>query len=179
MLSIFFTSLFFLLTPIDPAEYHAYITGTFTSTAQAQGDPTHTFDDVTIDTYKLFTDSIGGTWFYTQQYETKHPTHPYRQRLYYIIPQGNLLKQFIYLYPTGTYKAGCDITIRKLAPATYYGITHATSCTATFRNSTYTTAAFLVTPAGIISWERGYTNTHQQIWGSIIGPYHFQKRSIP
>lgn len=78
-------------------------------------------------------------------------------------------------------KQGCDIKIIKVYQKDntpiLYGSTNQNDCVATFNGSTYTQVDFLILPNGLISWERGYNENHEQVWGPEESPYLFLKVS--
>jgi CpeT protein len=57
----------------------------------------------------------------------------------------------------------------------YYGSTNEMECKGTFRGATHTTSHFKVHSNGIVSWERGWNDNGEQVWGSTKGPYFYIK----
>lgn len=175
-----------LSLPVNLGEYVRMISGTFSTRNQSMVDST--FDHVVVHTQPIRRDSTG-VWVYTQQGTINTP--PYRQRVYHITSQDTVLVQKTYMLKNPTkvsprsiqrirlqdleYKAGCDILIRKESPTAYIGNTDDRSCSATFRNSTYVTTSFMVTPHIIASWERGWDDSGKQVWGSTHGHYIYEK----
>lgn len=78
-------------------------------------------------------------------------------------------------------KQGCDIKIIKVwskdNTPILYGSTNQNDCIASFNGSTYTQVEFLILPIGLISWERGYNENDEQVWGPEQSPYLFLKVS--
>jgi len=78
-------------------------------------------------------------------------------------------------------KPGCDIHILKVyqkeGTPILYGSTNDNDCVATFNGSTYTQVDFLILPNSLISWERGYNDNNEQVWGPEESPYLFMKVS--
>lgn len=78
-------------------------------------------------------------------------------------------------------KQGCDIKIIKVYQKDntpiLYGSTNQNDCVASFNGSTYTQVEFLILPIGLISWERGYNENDEQVWGPEQSPYLFMKVS--
>lgn len=78
-------------------------------------------------------------------------------------------------------KPGCDIHIVKVwekdGTPILYGSTNENDCVATFNGSTYTQVNFLILPNSLISWERGYNDKNEQVWGPKESPYLFMKVS--
>lgn len=173
--------------PPDINQYVKYISGNFSTYNQSLIDST--FDNVLVYTRVVRRDNRG-IWVYTEQGEARNYT-PYRQRVYLITNQDSVLLQKIYTiknpqqfsrrnfarisFDDLEYKQGCDVIIRKMAPEMYKGTTDSNTCVATFRGSTYTTSIFMVRPYGVISWERGWNDNHQQVWGSTRGYYIYEK----
>jgi len=178
-------------------DYVKRITGTFSTVEQHKQDST--FDDVRVYTKVIRKDKGGIYWVYTEQGETKN-YKPYRQRVYQISIVDNLLitlkiyyikNQEKFSYFNSSFKSitqediylkpGCDIYIVYSQIAAnlmaYSGKTNSRNCVATFRGSTYTTSEFIVYSDKVMSWERGWNDRDEQVWGSRKGPYIFKKIS--
>lgn len=185
----------FLLLPTitfsqNTKQYTKSISGVFWTKEQHSRDST--FDNVIVRTNLIRKDSDGTHWMYTEQGEFENYT-PYRkrvyqlkliedviwQRIYYIKDEEN----FSYLnYKSITEgdiipKEGCDIWIRYNGRGIYNGSTDGNNCVATFRGSTHVTTDFWVKRREVGSWERGWNDNGEQVWGSERGYYIYKKIS--
>lgn len=174
-------------------DYTKRITGIFSTLEQHKEDST--FDDVRVYTKLIRKDMNGIYWVYTEQGETKN-YKPYRQRVYQLAIVDGLIKQriyyiknqekFSYFNPKSIkqitladiyLKQGCDLDIQWIGDGVYGGKTNDKNCIATFRGSSYTTTDFMVYEDEIHSWERGWNNIDEQVWGSRKGHYFYKKIS--
>jgi hypothetical protein len=175
----------------DLKEYVKRISGTFSTLEQHKEDST--FDDVTVHTKLIRKDKNGIYWVYTEQGETKNYA-PYRQRVYQIALVDDYIKLRIYylndISKHSYFKAetiknieigdiklkpGCDLVIVSKGDGVYGGQTNDKSCIATFRGSTYNTTDFEVHKEYVKSWERGWNDKGEQVWGSRRGYYIYKK----
>jgi hypothetical protein len=185
--NIMFALILALVLQVDTNEYVKMISGTFSTYHQSVMDST--FDNVIVHTRPIRKDKYG-VWVYTEQGEAKNYV-PYRQRVYLITQQDSVLLQRTFTIKNPQrfsiltadmfsvddleYKQGCDIRIYKKFHTMYMGMTDGTNCVATFRGSVYVTSTFMVLPYGVVSWERGYDNNHNQVWGSQHGYYIYER----
>ena len=174
-------------------DYVNRITGTFSTAEQHKEDST--YDDVRVYTKLIRKDINGIYWVYTEQGEAKD-YKPYRQRVYQIALVDDYIKlriyyiknqqNFSYFNPKSIksitlndiyLKPGCDLNIQWVGDGVYGGKTEDKKCVATFRGSTYTTTDFMVYEDEIHSWERGWNDKDEQVWGSSKGHYFYKKIS--
>jgi CpeT protein len=174
-------------------EYVNRITGIFSTYEQHQQDST--FDNVVVYTKLIRRDKNNIYWVYTEQGEAKNYV-PYRQRVYQIALVEDYIKLRIYYLNDITkhsffkpetiknitladikLKPGCDLDIHPRYDKLYNGRTNDKKCIATFRGSTYTTTDFYVYEDAIHSWERGWNDKDEQVWGSTKGYYIYKKIS--
>ena len=181
------------LTQKNLKQYTKTITGVFSTKEQHLIDST--FDDVMVYTKLIRKDINGIYWIYTEQGETRN-YKPYRQRVYQLaIVDGKILQRIYYLKDITkhsffkpqtitsitladiTLKQGCDLSIDFITKGIYGGKTNDKNCIATFRGSTYTTTDFMVYSDKVMSWERGWNDKDEQVWGSRKGHYIYKKIS--
>ena len=194
ILSLFLSTYSFgQMTNKNLKDYVKRITGTFSTAEQHKEDST--FDDVRVYTKLIRKDINNIYWVYTEQGETKN-YKPYRQRIYQIALVDNLIKlriyyiknqeKFSYFNPKSIQsitlkdiylKPGCDLDIQWVGDGVYGGKTEDKKCIATFRGSTYTTSEFMIYEDAVHSWERGWNDKDEQVWGSSKGYYIYQKIS--
>jgi hypothetical protein len=187
------TNSFGQLDKKDLKEYVKRITGTFSTEEQHKEDST--FDNVRVYTKLIRKDKNNIYWVYTEQGEFVNYT-PYRQRVYQIALVDDYIKLRIYYLNDITkhsyfkpetiknitladikLKRGCDLDIRLRGDGVYGGQTDDKKCIATFRGSTYTTTDFWVYEDMVMSWERGWNDKDEHVWGSSKGHYFYKKIS--
>jgi hypothetical protein len=181
-----------LVDGYDVQQYVSRITGKFATTQQHLEEPY--FDDVTVETY-YFRDDIYGKWLYTEQSNTVD-TIPYRRRIYLISwLNDTTIVSKVYQLPSKIptdyksithflsditfddirYMNGCDIYIRKGIDSNYYGEISIYECKGTFRGANYTTSEFRAYSHMVVSWERGWKYSGEQVWGSSRGFYYYRR----
>ncbi len=192
-----------LLAPMVPAdEEHkadlddlaSWMAGTFSSAAQAAGDPE--FFDISLHIAPIWTDRTDGRWFYVEQAVSEAQNLPYRQRVYRLaelVPGLFQFEIFTLADPTAVIGAwisedplnelspedleerdGCAILLRRRGDS-FVGSTLASLCTSTLRGAAYATSEVIVTPQGIVSWDRGFADDGIQVWGAVKGGLVFDR----
>jgi len=192
-----------LLTPVidfadddvgDLEKLAAWMTGTFSTAVQAAEDSE--LFDISLHVTPIWPDRTDGFWFYVEQAVTEHPGRPYRQRVYRVrelVP--GLFENQIFTLPDPTAavgawlaenpladlapsnlteRDGCAILLRRRGE-NFVGSTIASLCTSSLRGASYATSEVVVTPAGLISWDRGYAADGIQVWGTTRGGYVFDR----
>ena len=171
-----------------------WMTGTFSSAAQAAEDPE--FFDVSLHIAPVWTDREDGRWLYVEQAVAEAPDLPYRQRVYQITEVApGLFENRVYTLPdpgavVGAWREeapldglapddleereGCSIVMRRRGD-TFIGSTLAWLCTSELRGAAYATSEVMITPDGMISWDRGFSEDHGQVWGSVVGGTVFDR----
>ena len=171
-----------------------WMTGTFSSAAQAAEDPE--FFDVDLHITPIWTDREDGRWLYVEQAVAEAPDLPYRQRVYRVTEVApGLFETQVYTLPDpgaviGAWLAetplndlapddleereGCSIVMRRRGD-TFIGSTLGWLCTSSLRGATYATSEVMITPDGMVSWDRGFGEDNRQVWGSVVGGYVFDR----
>lgn len=171
-----------------------WMTGTFSSAAQAAEDPE--FFDVSLHVTPIWTDREDGRWLYVEQAVADVPDLPYRQRVYRVIEVApGLFENQVYILPDpavviGAWREdaplngvtpddleereGCSIVMRRRG-STFIGSTLGWLCTSTLRGANYATSDVMITPDGMISWDRGFAEDNRQVWGSAVGGTVFDR----
>ena len=167
-----------------------WMTGTFSSAAQAAEDPE--FFAVSLHMTPIWTDRQDGRWLYVEQAVSDAPDRPYRQRVYVVdeVAPG-LFETRVYTLPDpgsviGAWRTdaplndlnpddleereGCSIVLRRRDEA-FIGSTLAWLCSSSLRGASYATSEVMITPAGMVSWDRGFSVDQKQVWGSVTGGY--------
>jgi hypothetical protein len=171
-----------------------WMTGTFSSAAQAAEDPE--FFDVSLHVAPIWTDRDSGRWLYVEQAVREAQDRPYRQRVYRVdeVAAGLFEIQVLTLPDPAAVvgawreesplddltpddleeREGCSIVMRRRGD-TFIGSTLAWLCTSTLRGAAYATSDVMITPDGMVSWDRGFAEDQTQVWGSVKGGYVFDR----
>ena len=167
-----------------------WMTGTFSSAAQAAEDPE--FFAVSLHMTPIWTDRQDGRWLYIEQAVSDAPDRPYRQRVYLVdeVAPG-LFETRVHTLPDpvsviGAWRTdaplndlnpddleereGCSIVLRR-RDETFIGSTLAWLCSSSLRGASYATSDVMITPDGMVSWDRGFAEDQKQVWGSVDGGY--------
>ena len=73
-------------------------------------------------------------------------------------------------------RSGCAVEMTWSGRA-FIGGTDETSCESSLSGATYATAAVTLSPTMLTSWDRGFDDDGEQVWGAVDGPYQFVRRS--
>ena len=166
--------------------------GSYNSTAQHQQDTANYFD-IRLQMIPIWKDRTDGYWLYVEQAVAGYQEKPYRQRVYHV--QETFPGKFesaIYtlsdplrfagkpeavekLHPDSlTEKSGCAVQLIKKGNS-FVGGTVGENCPSDRRGATYTTSEVVVKRKLLVSWDRGYNDKKEQVWGAEKGGYRFVK----
>lgn len=167
------------------------MTGTFSSAAQAADDDA--FYDITLHMYPIWKDR--GHWLYVEQAVSAMPAKPYRQRVYQLEQVNpNTFRSIVYTLDNedafvGNWRTpksfdklapddlrlreGCAVVLTKQGDGTYAGSTEDDKCKSTLRGAVYATSEVTIEPGRIVSWDRGFDEAGEQVWGAEKGGYVF------
>ncbi|MEL6443010.1 MAG: chromophore lyase CpcT/CpeT [Bacteroidota bacterium] len=174
----------------------AQLTGSFSSTAQAEADST--YFDIRLQAAPIWTERSDGPWLYVEQAAASALSRPYRQRVYHLSARadGTLVSavyelpgqalayagawqtptQFNTLEPSQLVeRTGCAVLLRPDQQDRFIGATHEDDCQSSLRGATYATSEVEIGPEGMTSWDRGYAADGTQVWGAVTGPYRFDR----
>jgi len=183
----------------DLEDLAEWMTGTFDSSQQAAADP-EAYHPIRLVMLPIWEDRTDGRWLYVEQAVAGSEERPYRQRVYHltVTSHGNLRSDVFELPedPHGFVAAwerpgvwmtcepadllpreGCAIHLRRRADGSFGGETQGTGCTSRLAGAEYATSEVVVTGDLLLSWDRGWSATHQQVWGAEKEPYEFRKVS--
>ncbi|MGB0685099.1 MAG: chromophore lyase CpcT/CpeT [Planctomycetota bacterium] len=170
-----------------------WMTGSFSSAAQAEAQPEDYFD-IRLEMTPIWTDRADGPWLYVEQAAAEALDRPYRQRIYHLVPAGDFIRSDVYLLPgdplafagawrtpevfTGTtpedleLRTGCSIWLQNLG-GVHVGATRGRSCESSLGDAAYATSEVTVTAGRLTSWDRGFDESGVQAWGATAGAYEF------
>jgi CpeT protein len=186
-------------TDEDLAQLARWMTGTFSSAAQAKADPDIYFD-IRLVMVPIWTDRTDGRWLYVEQGAADSPDRPYRQRVYRLAREdADTLRSDVFVLPGDplqyagcwrkgtpladigpanlTQRDGCSIILFHTGPERYAGGTVGKGCRSSLRGAAYATSDVIVTPKRLVSWDQGWDENGSQVWGSTEGGYIFEKTS--
>lgn len=184
--------------PNDLAELTRWMSGTFSSHAQSVARPGD-FLDIRLVMTPIWRERDDGAWLYVEQAVASATERPYRQRVYHLSQNadGSIVSEvftlpgdalefagawkrpdaFAQLAPGAlTERKGCAITLRRNA-GRFEGSTSGTECPSELEGAKYATSEAFVRSQSIETWDRGYAENGEQVWGSKAGPYRFEKVS--
>lgn len=172
------------------------MTGSFSSTAQAEADSN--FFDIRLEMKPIWQDKIqksDGIYLYVEQAAAWTLDRPYRQRVYHVTDLGDgVFSSMVYSLPDPeaaigawrqdnplsdigpadlTEREGCAVYLKKQADGSFAGSTREKECTSTLRGATYATSKITILGDRIVSWDQGWNDADEQVWGAEISGYIF------
>jgi len=198
VLLLLFVLIFNLLTPEqkDVEVLVDYMTGSFFSEEQAKMDTN--YFNIELEMVQIWKDRTDGPWLYIEQAVAKSKDKPYRQRVYqlikrsdgkiesivYTIPDplrfsGDYKKEFPLLRLTPdslTLKEGCEVVLYQADEGYFEGSTIDRNCSSDLRGASYATSKVIIHNDKMISWDRGFDENGNQVWGATKCGYIFKKK---
>lgn len=173
-----------------------YMVGSFSSKEQAEEDSN--YFSIELEMVQIWKDRTDGPWIYIEQAVAQSKDKPYRQRVYqlrkrndgkienivYTIPDpsrfaGDYKKEFplIRLAPDSlTLREGCEVVLYQADDGYFEGSTIGKNCSSDLRGARYATSEVLIDKDKLISWDRGFDEDGNQVWGAEKGGYIFRKK---
>ena len=169
------------------------MTGSFDSSSQAETDPE--YYNIALHMEPIWTDQ-DGHYLYVEQALASTPNEPYRQRVYKLEAKGNKIISRVYELPepkrfVGAHRdpdrlavltpsdlverEGCAVILKQDKYGVYRGQTKKKNCKSTLRGATYATSRVSINNSFVQSWDRGYNDADEQVWGAVKGGYLFFK----
>lgn len=197
-IAVFSASVLMAQTDEDVKQLVEWMSGSFSSAKQAEKD--ESFRNVVLHMTPIWTDRDDELeWLYVEQALAEKEDQPYRQRVYRIkrVSDEVIASDVLMLPNPGEYvgawqnplmfknlapsdltlKEGCTVFLEYDGFANYSGSTMDEQCKSSYRDAAYTTSEVTVMPSKIISWDRGFNEEGEQVWGSEKGGYEFEKIS--
>lgn len=172
-----------------------YMVGDFSSQAQSQRDSD--FYDIRLHIRPIWTSDKSNHWLYVEQAAAAAEHKPYRQRVYKVEADANgNFKSIVYTLPdqatwAGKYKTpkafdrlkpadltlreGCAVYLQKQKDGTFTGSTQGIGCESTLRGAKYASSKVTITAKALLSWDQGFNEKGEQMWGATKGGYEFIK----
>ncbi len=176
------------------AELVDRMTGSFNSYQQSIDEPS--YYNITLEMHRIWEERTDGYWLYVEQAVASMKHLPYRQRVYHVIAlTPRTFESKVYKLPNekrfiGGYerenifdsihpdslliREGCSIILRKETD-TFVGQTQEKDCGSSLRGAAYATSKVKIYENRLESWDQGFDNQDEQVWGAVEGPYIFDK----
>lgn len=173
----------------------ALMTGSFSSREQAQADPE--YFDIRLHMIPIWTEQSDARWLYVEQAVATAPDKPYRQRVYRVSPgdDGQIISAVFTIEEplrfalawkdpgkleslergAVTQKPGCEVRLTRRGEQHFEGATGERTCSSDLRGASWASSEVKVTAEGVDSWDRGYNDAGEQVWGATKGGYRFRR----
>ena len=171
--------------------------GDFSSQTQSLRDSTYL--DIRLHIRPIWPADGNNRWLYVEQATAAAQDKPYRQRVYKVERDtAGRLRSVVYTLPdpqsrwAGGYKnpalfeqikpadlslrEGCAVYLRKRPDGSYGGGTHGRDCESHLRGATYAASVVVVKKDVLRSWDQGFNDKKEQVWGATKGGYEFVKQ---
>ncbi len=174
-----------------------HLDGRFDSSAQAETSPQ--YFPVQLQTCRAEAPEFGPNVLYVEQAMLASLDAPYRQRLYVVEAGGEpsskaVSRVYELVKPRAAVHAcaggaspsfvradaielpGCRVELGWTGDH-FEGGTVGTECLNDHQGAVYATSEVAVFADGIKSWDRGYDAHGKQVWGAVVGPYVFDRKT--
>jgi CpeT/CpcT family (DUF1001) len=170
-----------------------WMTGDFSSQAQSKRDSA--YFDIRLHIRPIWKSDKTAHWLYVEQAVATAENKPYRQRVYKVERDGkNGFKSIVYTLPepekwAGAYKnpalfntlkpealslrEGCTVFLERQPDKSFAGATLEKGCESTLRGAKYATSKVTITKNMMESWDQGFNEKGEQVWGAQKGGYQF------
>lgn len=171
-----------------------WMTGSFTSEEQSLNDTD--YYNISLEMTRIWENFNDGYWLYVEQAAAETKDKPYRQRIYHLIEEDGLIKSVIYSIPNEKkfiggwknislfsalnpnkleIKDGCEVIIHRKDENTFIGSTVDDNCESSLRGAKYATTKVVISEDSLLSWDQGFNEKGEQVWGAVKGGYIFKK----
>ena len=172
-----------------------FMVGSYSSAAQAARDTS--YFNIELEMVRIWLKETDGIWLYVEQATAARKDKPYRQRIYHLTQRDDStfvsrvctldsmhlfmgayrdIARFGALKPSDARTLpGCDLVLH-WRNGSFVGSTHERDCRNAWGRATYATSEVVITENGMVSWDRGYNDAGEQVWGAEKGGYEFVKK---
>ncbi len=174
----------------------SWMQGSFSSAEQAIEDTT--YYEIELEMVPIWGDRKDGPWMYVEQAVAAYKDKPYRQRVYHLV-KADTGKYESVVYSirnpmrfAGDWKKenplsditpdsleirkGCAVVLEWNEEGYYEGSTVKDHCESNLRGATYATSEVTVKEDRILSWDRGFNEKGEHVWGAEKAGYIFIKK---
>ena len=172
-----------------------HMAGNYSSEAQHKNDSANYFD-IKLEIVRIWKDNSDGYWFYVEQAVAEYVDKPYRQRVYHLTePSSGIFSSMVYtivqplrfthkpelvdstLTPDSLIeREGCAVIIKRIGNEKFIGSTDGKKCPSDRSGASYATSEVTIFENELHSWDRGYNDKDEQVWGATKGGYVFIKK---
>ena len=167
--------------------------GSYNSEIQAEVDST--YFNISLHMYPIWEDK--GHYLYVEQALNNKQDKPYRQRIYEVTQvNDSVFSSSVYTIENDSLwigkwktpkafdslsikqvakKEGCEVLLKRIDSDYYKGKTGDKTCESTLYGASYATSEVEIFSDKIISWDRGFDDKDEHIWGAEKGGYIFNK----
>ncbi len=179
----------------DLIQFKSWMTGTFSSAEQSAADST--FYSINMVITPIWLENQDAEWLYIEQALSTKLKEPYRQRIYKInqLADGSFGSEiyelpyddrFIHGWETPSVfnkitpdslviREGCTVFLSKVKSNEYTGSTDTDKCKSTLYGASFATSKVQVFADKIISWDQGWDENNEQVWGAEKRGYIFER----
>jgi hypothetical protein len=173
-----------------------YMVGSFSSTEQAEKDSS--YFNIELEMVQIWKDRTDGPWIYIEQAAAETKEKPYRQRVYQIRQRSDgKIESIVYSIPNPLRFAGdyhkefpllrltpdslilrseCEVVLYRADDGYFQGGTIEKNCSSDLRGASYATSEVMIDRDKMITWDRGFDENGNQVWGATKGGYVFKKK---
>lgn len=172
-----------------------WMTGDFSSLDNSRRDSN--YYDIRLHIRPIWADDRKNHWLYVEQAMAAAEDQPYRQRVYRIERKGAEFRSVVYTLPdpqrwVGGYKTpemfnglnpdalvyreGCTVFLKKERDGSFRGSTRGRNCASSIRGARYVVSSVQLTENRMLTWDRGFNEKDEQVWGAVKGAYEFVKQ---
>jgi hypothetical protein len=173
------------------------MSGSFSSAEQAAADSA--YFDIRLEMKPIWTDRDDARWLYVEQAVAAHRDRPYRQRIYRVRETDDGFESAVFTLPApegfvGAFaeserfeilepdslveREGCAVRLRWTGTH-FEGGTTGRGCESSLRGASFATSEVRLFENRIETWDRGFDERGEQVWGATAGGYVFQKLRRP
>lgn len=179
----------------DIDELISAMAGKFSSLEQSENDKE--FYNISLVMYPIWEKNKEAKWLYVEQAVAAKPKKPYRQRVYKVTETDTpgVFESAVYTLPNPEsfihgwetpelfnsispesleVREGCSIFLTKTADGCYEGSTKDKECTSNLMGATYATSKVSICSGSVMSWDQGWDDKDEQVWGAVKSGYIFK-----
>jgi hypothetical protein len=177
----------------DLKKLHRFMLGQFSSEVQSKSDST--YFDIRLSITPIWTDRNDAFWMVVEQATASSLQKPYRQRIYRLTEKekgvfesavftfdkplrfaGKAQEINTTLTPDSLQnRTGCEVILKKKDRTSFTGGTVEKNCPSDLRSAKYATSIVTITKDAMLSWDQGFNEKNEQVWGATKGGYLFLK----
>lgn len=171
------------------------MTGSFSSEEQAENDTN--YYSINLEMHEIWEGDSDTIWLYVEQALSSKKEKPYRVRIYRLTYFDHMFESAVFRIPNEeiyygeyqndslfadlnvdslTVREGCAVFLSENPGNSYLGSTYKKECVSNMRGATYATSEVAVYIDRIESWDRGFNEEDEHVWGAENGPYIFKKK---